>query len=260
MPNIPNLSFFITRKVRDIKDNIIWIECIKQIRSFYKYEPIIIIDDCNDKNLIININDIPNFVIQNIHIVDTQDVKDINIIGSGELASFYFYFKFKISKHAFFIQDNFFLLKPFDQQLIFNSDIRFLFGFIDTDFSPSLVNNLVLDLNHGSDILNYKFNFNWISCYGVSCLISLDYLIYLINFYNLFIFFDSVKSKLMREVFERVFGLLITFDKKKFNDISFFGLKGNYDYDLNNYLSNKNNLISNNIPYFNFHQHQLESP
>ena len=36
--DIPNLSFFITRKVNDISDNNNWIQCVKQIRNFYKLQ------------------------------------------------------------------------------------------------------------------------------------------------------------------------------------------------------------------------------
>ena len=254
--NIPKLSIFITRKVKNKNDNFLWIECIRQIRSFYKYEPIFIIDDCNNKNIISNINDIKDFPIFNIHFLNTDD--DIDIKGSGEFASFYYYNKLKVSKQALFIQDSFFILKPLDEQFINNNDIRFLFGFIDDqELFKSLVNNLILDLNEGNKIIEYKYKYNWIGCFGVSCLISLEYLLYLEKRYNFFIISKDIKNKTMREVFERFFGLLITYDKKNFTNISFFGLKGNFNYNLNNYLEKKEELISNNIPYFNYHQHQL---
>jgi hypothetical protein len=89
--DIPNLSFFITRKVKDISDNYLWIQCVKQIRNFYKYEPIFIIDDCNDIDFITNIDDINDFPIYNIHFLNTD--QDLEIKGSGEIASFYYYLK-----------------------------------------------------------------------------------------------------------------------------------------------------------------------
>ena len=61
----------------------------------------------------------------------------------------------------------------------------------------------------------------------------------------------------MKEVFERFFGLLITYDKKSFTNISLFGVNGNFNYDFNYYNEKKNEMIANNIPYFNYHQHQL---
>jgi hypothetical protein len=121
----------------------------------------------------------------------------------------------------------------------------------------SLVNNLILNLNEGNKIIEYKYKYNWIGCYGTSCLISLDYLMYLNNHYNFFIISNEIINKTMKEVYERFFGLLITYDKKNFSNISLFGNKGNYNYDLNYYNEKKYEMISNNIPYFNYHQHQL---
>jgi hypothetical protein len=252
MNNIPDLSIFITRNVKNENDIYLWIECLKQIRFFYKYEPIFIIDDCNDTNLIVNINDIKNFSTLNVHILSTDEDKDIK--GSGEFASFYYFYKLKVSKKALFIRDNFFLLKNIDNDIIDNCDIRFLFGFIDNhETYKSLVNNITLSLNEGNNILDYKYKYNWIGCYGVSCLISLDYLIYLNKRYNFFIISNDINNKIMREVFERLFGLLITYDKKSFNNITLYGHNITYNNDLNYYAENKDNLINNNVPFFNYH-------
>ena len=256
MNNIPNLSFFITRKIKNYNDNLIWIECVKQIRSFYKYEPIFIIDDCNNPDFIVKIEDVNNLPVFNIHFLNTDE--DLEIKGKGEFASFYYYRKMKNSSRALFIQDSFFLLKPLDDNIIHNCDIRLLFGFIDKEEKfKSLLNNLILDLNEGDKILEYKYKYNWVGCFGVSCLISLDYLLYLEKHYNFFIISNDITNKIMKEVFERLFGLLITYDKKNFTNISLFGNKGNYNYELHYYNQNKYEMISNNIPYFNYHQHQL---
>jgi len=239
------LSFFIIRKVRISKDNDIWKECVKNIRNFYKNEAIYIIDDMNDMRFCEIYEG-----FSNLHFLNTDN--DLEIKGCGEFACFYYYHKLKNSKRAFFIQDSFFILKPipFD-----NIDIRFLFGFIDcNEIYKSLVNNLILDLNEGHKIIEYKYKYNWVGCFGVSCLISLDYLLYLETRYNLFVIIKDIKNKILREVFERLFGLLITYDKKGFNNISIFGLKGKFDYDYNKYL----NRMDDDIPYFNYHQHQLK--
>jgi len=256
MSDIPKLSFFITRKVRNIDDNFIWIECIKQLRNFYKYEPIFIIDDCNDINLITDLKDIQDFPTFNIHILNTDE--DLEIKGKGYVAGYYYYRKMKVSKRAIFLHDSIFLLKPFDDNLIYNSDIRFLFGFIDNnELFKSIVNNIIYELNEGDKIIEYKYKFNWVGCFGNCSLISLDYLLYLEKRYNFFIILKDIKSKIMNEVFERLFGLLITYDKENFNNLSFYGLKGLYNYDLNNYKEKKEELIANDIPYFNYHQHQI---
>jgi len=246
-----SLSFFINRKVKEIKDNIIWIECVKQIRNFYKDEMIYIIDD--DNMNIVDLNDVSDFTNENIQIITINDEK---LKGRGEFISFYYYLKLKPSPKAIFIQDSFFIMRKFDERMVKNQDICFLFGFIDKEeFAKSLVNNLIYDLNEGDKILKYKYKYNWVGCFGVSCLISFNYLLYLNERYNLLNLAVEIKSKLMREVFERVFGLLITYDKRSFDNISFYGLKGSYNYDLKLYFSKKDEL---NIPYFNFHQHQIE--
>lgn len=256
MTNIPELSFFITRKIKDYNDNFIWIECVKQIRNFYKYEPIFIIDDCNNPDIIVKLEDVKDLPVFNIHFLNTDE--DPEIKGRGEFASFYYYYKMKVSSRALFIQDSFFLLKPLDENIIYNCDIRFLFGFIDNEEKfKSIVNNLIRDLNEGDKIIEYKYKYNWVGCFGVSCLISIEYLMYLEKRYNFLIISRDITNKTMKEVFERLFGLLITYDKKSFNNIALFGINGTYNYDLNYYKNKKIEMIANDIPYFNYHQHQL---
>ncbi len=256
MYNIPDLSFFVYRQVKEKEDNYCWIECINQIRRFYKNEPIFLIDDY-DRNDDVCIQFDGKLNI-NIHIIKVLE-KDIHLKGRGELLCFHYYLKLKPSKKAIFLQDNLFILKMFDEDLIKMSDVKFINGFIDNEeFNKSLVNNLILDLKEGEEILKYKYKFNWIGCYGGCCLISLEYLKYLENRYNFSILLTEVKSKIMREVFERVFGLLITYDKNGFSNISFYGLKGNNSYDLNKYSNEKDKMIAEEIPYFNFHFHQLK--
>jgi len=261
MYNIPKLSFFIYRQVKDMKDNYCWIECIRQIRCFYKNEPIFIIDDYDrNDDLFIELEKIKDidFNILNIHNIKVLE-NDNHLKGRGELLCFYYYLKLKPSKKAIFLQDNLFILKKFDENMIANSDIRFIYGFIDNnEFYKSLVNNLILDLNEGNEILEYKYKYNWVGCYGVCCMISLDYLNYLQDKYNFMIILTEVKSKIMREVFERLFGLLITYDKKGFSNISFYGLKCSNSYDLEKYLREKEEMIAKGIPYFNYHNHQLK--
>jgi hypothetical protein len=81
--------------------------------------------------------------------------------------------------------------------------------------------------------------------------------LYLEKRYNFFTISKDITNKTMKEVFERFFGLLITYDKKSFNNIALFGINGNYNYDLNYYKNKKIEMIANDIPYFNYHQHQL---
>jgi hypothetical protein len=40
-----------------------------------------------------------------------------------------------------------------------------------------------------------------------------------------FIILKDIKNKLLKDVFQRLFGLLITYDKKSIDNISFFGIK-----------------------------------
>jgi len=256
MYNNPELSFFIYRQVKEKGDNYCWIECVNQIRRFYKNEPIFIIDDY-DRNDDVCLRFDVNMNI-NIHIIKVLEA-DNHLKGRGELLCFYYYLKLKPSKKAIFLQDNLFILKKFDDDMIKNNDIKLIFGFIDNEeFNKSLVNNLILDLNEGDKILEYKYKFNWVGCYGSCCMISLDYLKYLQDKYNLLILLNEIKSKIMREVFERIFGLLITYDKNGFSNISFYGFKGINSYDLGKYINEKDDMIANGIPYFNFHFHQLK--
>lgn len=256
MYNIPDLSFFVYRQVKDKGDNYCWIECVNQIRLFYKSEPIFIIDDY-DRNDDACVHFEGKSHI-NIHVIKVLE-DDNHLKGRGELLSFYYYLKLKPSKKAIFLQDNLFILKKFDDDIININDIKFIYGFIDNnEFNKSLVNNLILDLNEGDEIIKYKYKFNWIGCYGGCCMISLDYLKYLQNRYNFLILLNEVKSKIMREVFERIFGLLITYDKNGFTDITFYGLKTLHSYNLYKYMNEKEKMINEGIPYFNFHLHQLK--
>lgn len=253
MTDIPELSFFITRKINNMNDNLLWIECIRQIRLFYNNEPIYIIDDDNNIDNIIKLDTIVDIPKHNIHLLNTND--DLHIKGSGSLASFYYYHKLKSSKRAIFLKDDLFILKPFDEDTIKNSDIRLLFGFIDKhETYKSLVNSLVLNLNYGQKILEYKYNYNWVGCLNNSCLISLDYILYLDNHYNFFINLHFINNKLLSKVFERLLGLLITYDKKNLTNISLLGFNCQYNNDLNKYIYHKNELINDNIPYYHLNR------
>ena len=199
------LSIFITAHIQNETQLNVLFECLKKLRENYN-EKIFIIDN----NSFININYLENQK-NNIIIINH------NSGSQSELLFYYYYYKLKPSKKAIYIHDSMILLKKIDISNITN--IKFLLEF-NKSFKIKEQDDLILKLNHGDKIIQTE---NWVGCFGCSSIITYDYLEYLIKEYNLLLLMDYIKTRIDREMLERIIGIVVCYDLKTSENLNFFG-------------------------------------
>lgn len=210
--NNKSYVFVILRHLRNVRDNDLWISSYNSIRKWYTNK-IIIIDDNSYVNTVDG------------KLVNTEVIKS-EFNGAGEILPYYYFLKYKWADKMIFLHDSMFLTRPFkDNEL--NDKIKFHWHFkkeeiMDTNklyfFIPMLNNNdklksFLIDNN------NY-----WEGCFGAASIIELELVQILEEKYTVFsnlVF--SIKMRKEREVFERLFGIIVFIEKLFQNTSSNFG-------------------------------------
>jgi hypothetical protein len=210
-------GFIITRNIsNDIHKNY-WRECVKCIRKFYANEKIIIIDDNSslkmDKKIEMN-------EYYNIEIVDSE------YQGAGEILGYYYGWKYRPFHKYVVLHDSMFLQSKLPE----SQNTRFLWHF-DTYLGQGI--NGTNDTNvtfinycdQKEKLLNLYFDKNaWLGCFGVSSLVTLDFLDVLFSQYNFLNCIKEVKVRHHREAMERVFALIVFLEEPLLKiKSSFFG-------------------------------------
>lgn len=223
-----DFCIILTRHIKHEDHNNLWIECIKSIRKYYINDPIIIIDDNSNQDLIHTIPDMSNITIINSE-----------FCGAGELLPYYYFYKYNFSKKALIIHDSMFIKARFNYELIDN--IRFLWYFPKNIFFEDELNikigqkNVLLSflfLNYSLELYNLYTSNNWLGCFGVSSIISHDFIKLLENKYNIFNLIHIINSKFYRELLERIFAVIVYYELNINNnfDLSIFGNIHDYPY------------------------------
>jgi hypothetical protein len=246
-----SFGFIVTRHVNSVKTNKYWNNCVRCIQTFYPLKKIIIIDD----------NSKPEFVhaeaeYKNIEIVTSE------FPGRGELLPFYYFLKNKYFEHAVMIHDSVFFNRRinFEKLVGLNINVIPLWHF-DAD-SVSLVNSLDITqlltnhqivqqkLNHRSNTTLGLSHLKWYGCFGVQCLISLQFLSHLEYKYKITSLTQRVKNRGDRICLERIFGVLFYTEnitklmkyRSVLGDIHHHKLSFRYAYDMYEYDMKNNNL------------------
>ena len=97
-----NFGFIILRHVSKPGQNVLWINCYKQIRKFYD-DPIIIIDD----------NSCKNSIIRYIPLINCEVIQS-EFPGRGEILPYYYMFKNKLFKKAVVLHDSTYIIRKID--------------------------------------------------------------------------------------------------------------------------------------------------
>ena len=229
-------GFIMLRHVSKSEHNLLWIECYKCIRKFYKNK-IVIIDDNSNKKLISNIN------LENTQIINSK------LNGRGEILPYYFLIKNNLFEKAFILHDSMFI----NEKLNFKfNDFKFLWH-----ASSHNGNNRKLILESFTylreskkKILINKFNDkkNWFLCFGGCSVITLDFLKKVQREYRITSLLKFSKSRVQRMALERTLAIVFyNFKEFKNDDISIFGDilcygKLPFLYTYKEYLNDKKNL------------------
>jgi hypothetical protein len=227
-----NFGFIITRHVNSSITNEYWIECYKCIRNYYPDNKIIIIDDNSDYSFI------TEFEIYNCIIIQSEFPK------RGEILSYYYFYKYNFFDKAIIIHDSVFINNRLQDDIL-NNDIKFLWHFNSKTISDKVPEIIQINkLKNYHNVLNlYNDYEKWHGCFGVQSIISYNFLINIVNKYNIFNLLEYIKCRNDRCAFERVFAIICILENNNLLlSPSVFGLIFNHvknDYNYNQYIEDK---------------------
>jgi len=228
------LSFVIIRHVNSKITNLYWIECYKCIRQLYKDNPIIIVDNNSNYDLI------TNFELVNTTVINSE------FKCRGELTGYYYFYKTNTSSHAIILQDCMFIKQYID----FGSDNIFLWNFNADCDNPSEIRHMLSLLNNSEALLSmYDNKSQWNGCFASCSVIDRETLQILDEKYNLFALLTIITNSQYQKAFERVLAVLLCSIYPNMCNRSFFGDIFNYINATNGYGwgFTFNNYINNNI-------------
>ena len=224
---LPDFGIVITRHVTSQASNRIWKKCLQQVRRFYPTEPVVIIDDNSNYEFV----NTENVDMTNVSVVDSE------IKRAGEMLPYHYFYKEHWFKRMLFIHDSVFIESRIDDSSV--SGAKTLWHFINqlkhTD-ETATANELIQFLNYKQELEQLlPSNNSWKGSYGVMCIIDHDYLVHIMEKYNIENMIPHIDSRIKRMACERLFGLLLSHDNPEFvNNPSIFG---DYTHSFNNRLS-----------------------
>ena len=142
------LGFIIIRHVNSNLSDGYWKECYTCIRKFYT-NPIIIIDDSSN----------PEFLVEDINLVNCTVIYDKDHKGVAELLPYYYFHTQKPFDTAVILHDSIFLQQYIDFELG-ERPVQFLWTITklyDNDLIP-LITNLCSDLQHSYDLMKLFYH------------------------------------------------------------------------------------------------------
>ena len=194
-------GFIITRNINSELTNKYWNQNVKLIRTFYPFAKIIIIDDNSNQSLIK-----ADFDYKNLEIIQSE------YPGRGELLPFIYYSKNKWFDKAIIIHDGTFIHRriPFEK---INYPVLPLWHFQGDKLHYDASMKIASYLNHSNILKNILSNGNkWNGCFGVQCLIKHNFLLHIMDKYNLNNIIQVVTSRNDRCSLERIMGLIFTLE------------------------------------------------
>ena len=195
-------GFIVTRHVNSETTNKYWNQNVKLIRSFYPFSKIIIIDD----------NSNYDFVKADVEYKNVEFIQS-EYPGKGELLPYIYYARHKWFERAVIIHDSVFIHKriPFGK---INYPVLPIWHFKSDKLHYNEAIHIANNLNH-SDVLirNLSIGKMWNGCFGVMSVIKHNFLMHIMNKYNLNNLLNMVfTSRDYRCALERIFGLIFSLE------------------------------------------------
>jgi len=233
--NIPireKFGFIILRHVNSELTNNYWIQSYNCIRKFYSNK-IIIIDDNSDQN----------FVKIDIDLINCEIVQS-EYHQRGEILPYYYMYKNNYFDKVCIIHDSIF----FNNYINFEdyNSVKFIWHFSHDWDNENNEINLLNNIYSNKELIKFYNNKElWNGCFGVQTVITIDFIELLEKKYKIFNLLNVINNREIRMAFERIFGLLCSFENKELQkDPSIFGKIHHYihwGYSYENYILDKLN-------------------
>ena len=188
----PKMGFIIVRHVNNKQTDYYWKECYTCIRRWYT-EPILIVDDSSH----------PEFLNDNMNLVNCQIVYDTEHKGCAELLGYYYFELMHPFETAVIIHDSVFIQKRIEFTTI---GFRPLWTFTKA-WDHELEKHYLELCKDMPDIIRFYREGHWEGCYGLMSVIRWSFVCQLKQ-YGLFTVLDKLKERDHRSAMERVLGFL----------------------------------------------------
>jgi hypothetical protein len=233
--NNESVIFVILRNINTL-DNTLWKNCYDSIRNFYTNQIIIIDDNSKYKSK------------SDDNLINTEIIYS-EYPGAGELLPYYYYYKYKWANNMIFMHDSMFLIREFTSKEIEKSNVM-LWDFLDRTYDDNNKINDYIELLDNNNILHKVFNSNeWKGCFGVSTIISIDFLINIENKYGFCSrLIDNVKTRDNRICIERILGIIFYAENILYESL-FGDINKDYPFSFNNFSIDRSINILKNYKY-----------
>ncbi len=218
-----DLIFIMTRCVQKPEHNRLYQECYRCIRKLYT-NPIYIIDDNSNKNNLINIE------MSGVEIIQSE------FPGAGEILPYYYMYHRQLGKKAVILQDSMFLKSRLAMHD--TDDYKFLWKFsLDNSIEDGrdIIRKLCFKLPAYEEIYDIIFDYKWSGCFGLSMILSLEFLTELQAKTGILDIIHEIKTRSHRCALERLLGACTYYTKNKDSEnVSLFGsiFKQEYEWGL----------------------------
>jgi len=233
-----NFGFIIIRNVTNSEQNNFWKESYNSIRKFYKDVKIIIVDNNSNYQYITN----DDIILHNCNIVNSE------FGNSRQLSAYYYFYKHRPFKTAIIIHDSVFLNGKLS--LDENTKINLLWNFKTHEYDDIEYEKILLrSLTNNEELLITHESKKWSGCFGNMSVISINFLINLVEKYSFFNMIKIVNNNRFQCAMERVISVIFHHEHPNLyntNPIVCEISKMRWGYRYNEYILDKENNLVNN--------------
>jgi hypothetical protein len=197
----PKMGFIMVRHVNSKMTDHYWKECYTCIRKFYN-DPILIIDDSSN----------PEYLHDNMNLINCQIIYDKDHKGCAELLGYYYFYMMKPFEYAIIIHDSVFIQKKIDflrdvQQTRTYQPLWTFTRMWDGEIE-SYYHELCKDMPIYEPLMKCYGLGGWEGCFGVMSVIHCDF-IETLHDAGLFTMLDKIHSRRdARSAIERIIGFI----------------------------------------------------
>jgi hypothetical protein len=195
--DIEDFGFILIRHVNSYESNMYWLEAYTSIRKIYPNVLIYIIDDNSKEEYL---TEIP--ALHRCSIIKTD------YPGRGEILGYYYFYHLHPFRKAIIIHDSMYVNRAISINNV--QDISFLWSFQNSKMEDyNEVIHLLRQLKYKDELISlYNTQSRWFGCFGISSIITHEYLSTIVNKYNFLTLVHHITARPYRCALERVFAII----------------------------------------------------